>query len=309
MYDIITIGSSLVDSFIKSGEFDLSPDQEGGQDICIPYGLKIEVDEYLLRTGGGGGNCAVGFARMGFRTGVITEIGHDSLAKIVLDDFRKEQVSTNLVVSEKNEHTGGSIVLVGRDGGRTVLVHRGAASMLDPEDIPAERIARAGWVHLSSIAGRLNTLEKIFKTLKEANKKLSWNPGKSELKLISEGKIDVKQVPCELFFVNLVEWGMVENKQEEILANFKHVIVTVGKKGGRVYSNGEVVEEFNSGEVESKDDTGAGDSFAVGYVTAYLKGRDEEEACQWGKRNAVSVIQHVGAKPGLLTIKQVKRHN
>ncbi len=308
MYDIITIGSSLIDSFIRSSKFGVTTSETDAK-ICLSYGEKIEVDEYILRTGGGGSNTAVGFARMGFRTGVVTELGSDAFAKIILDDFKKEFVSTNLVVSEKQENTGGAIILLGSDGGRTVMVHRGASSMLDPQDIPADKISRADWVHISSISGRVKTLEHTFLILKKAGRVFSWNPGKKELALIAEGKISFKEIPCELLFLNREEWELIKDKQGDALSCVKQVIVTNGKKGGKVFSDDSEIAEFKSGEVESIDDTGAGDAFAVGYISAYLKGKILNECCEWGKNNAVSVIAHVGAKPGLLTMDQVKVHN
>jgi sugar/nucleoside kinase (ribokinase family) len=308
MYDIITIGSSLTDSFIKSKEFDLHPNGISVQ-ICLSYGSKIEVDEYLLRTGGGGGNTAVGFARMGFRTGVVTEIGKDILAKIILDDFKKEFVSTNLIISEKQENTGGSIILLGKDGGRTVMVHRGASSMLDPEDIPEEKISRAKWVHLSSIAGNIDTLQFIFKTLKKSETMFSWNPGKKELALISDGKINFEEVSCGVLFLNKEEWGLIKEQQETVLSSVKQIIITNGKKGGEVYVDGLINKKFVSSGASSVDDTGAGDAFAVGYLTAYLNDKSVSDCCEWGKRNAVSVIGKVGAKSGLLTIDKIEVHN
>ncbi|MBU0974106.1 carbohydrate kinase family protein [Patescibacteria group bacterium] len=308
MYEIITIGSSLIDSFIKSSKFILHSTGVNAE-ICLSYGEKTEVDEYILRTGGGGSNTAVGFSRMGFRTGIVTELGSDTFAKIILDDFRSEFVSTNLVISEKQEKTGGSIILLDVDGGRTVMVHRGASSMLDPEDIPTENISRADWIHISSISGRLKTLERIFSSLNKTNKVFSWNPGKKELVLISEGKILFKEISCQLLFLNQEEWELIKHKQQDVLSYVKQVIVTNGKKGGKVLVAGDQVAEFKSEKTKSIDDTGAGDAFAVGYVTAYLKGKIITECCEWGKRNAISVIGQIGAKPGLLTLKQIKVHN
>ncbi|NCO12184.1 MAG: hypothetical protein COZ34_00790 [Candidatus Pacebacteria bacterium CG_4_10_14_3_um_filter_34_15] len=308
MYEIITIGSSLIDSFIRSSKFN-SHSNGVNANICLTYGAKNEVDEYILRTGGGGSNTAVGFARMGYRTGVVTELGSDIFAKIILDDFRSEFVSTNLVTSEKQEKTGGSIILLGSDGGRTVMVNRGASSMLDPEDIPTANISRADWIHIASISGRLKTLERIFAALKKANIGFSWNPGKKELALISEGEIQFKEISCQLMFLNQEEWESIKDKQQDVLYHVKQVIVTNGKKGGKVFVGEDEVAEFKSGENRSVDDTGAGDAFAVGYVTAHLKGKIISECCEWGKSNAVSVIGQIGAKPGLLTLKQIKAHN
>lgn len=322
MYEVITIGSSLIDSFIKSDKFKLKSgasaqvenligqkNVDENSQICLAHGQKTEIDQFILRTGGGGSNTAVGFARMGFRTGIVTELGTDIFSKIILEEFKKEYVSTNLVVSEKNENTGGSIILLGTDGSRTVLVHRGASSLLDPQDIPVEKISRANWVHLSSIAGRFETLEKIFLILKKENKGFSWNPGKKELALIVAGKIKFSEITCELLFVNIEEWELIKYQQNDALNNVKQVIVTNGKKGGKVFVGELVVADFKSGESESVDDTGAGDSFVVGFVAAFLKGKIVSECCEWGKNNAVSVISYIGAKPGLLTLDQVKVHN
>jgi sugar/nucleoside kinase (ribokinase family) len=308
MYDIISIGSSIVDSFIKSKLFKLQKSADGVL-LCQTYGDKIDVDEYLVKTGGGGSNTAVGFSRMGYKTGVVTETGKDSFADFILGEFRKEFVSTNLVISEKNEKTGGSIILLGDDGGRTVLVHRGASAQLDPKDIPAAHISRAKWVHLSSIAGQYETLKFIFEVIRDSETKLSWNPGNKELQLLADGKIDPAKIPVNILFVNRQEWMKIESVQQQILGQVQQVIITNGSQGGEVYYGAKPNTKFFSGQTKSIDDTGAGDSFVVGYVTAHLKGRSIIECCAWGKKNAESVISHVGAKPGLLTIDKIDSHN
>ena len=137
----------------------------------------------------------------------------------------------------------------------------------------------------------------------------SWNPGKKELALIAEGKISFQEISCELLFLNKEEWELIKDKQEEALSNVKEVIVTNGKEGGKIYLDGVEACEFKTGETNSIDDTGAGDSFVVGYVTAHLKGKTTDECSEWGKMNAVSVIGHVGSKLGLLTMDQIKVHN
>lgn len=308
MYEVITIGSSLVDSFIKSPSFQLVKN-ESGTLLCQLYGEKIEVDEYSIHSGGGANNTSVGFARMGFRTGIVTEIGKDVLSEILLENLRKEFVSTNLVIREKNEVTGGSIILLGEDGGRTVMVHRGASAMIDPSDIPNDHISRAKWVHLSSISGRYETLAHLFSLLKSSKTKYSWNPGKRELALLRSGQLSVSTLSAEILFVNREEWESIEMLQDEIVANVPNIVVTDGKQGGVVYRKGEIAQPFMAQSVSSVDDTGAGDAFAVGYVSAFLKNLDSDICCKWGIANAASVVQYIGAQQGLLTIDQIKSHN
>jgi sugar/nucleoside kinase (ribokinase family) len=48
------------------------------------------------------------------------------------------------------------------------------------------------------------------------------------------------------------------------------------------------------------DRTGAGDAFAATFVTALIKCRPPAEALRWAAVNAMSVLQHVGSRRGLL---------
>lgn len=299
MFDVLTIGSSLIDIFVKSDDFELKQ-MDNGVMLCQTLGEKVEVEELVLRTGGGGSNTAVGFARMGFSSAVITETGRDDWADLIMAELHKEVVNTSLVVRERREQTGGAVILVSSQGGRTVLVHRGAASELDPHDIPEKYFAVTRWVHLSSIGGRLKTLQKIFSlTGLQKHPQFSWNPGKQEISLLAEGKISLDGVQLEILFVNEEEWGMLESLHNNIKKTVQQIVITNGSKGGRVFWQ-EKWKEYRVPQVESLDDTGAGDAFAVGYVSAVLYDQELETAIDWGMKNAASVVQKVGAKPGLL---------
>jgi len=302
MFQVLTIGSSLIDVFISSDEFKLHPVKEGVL-LCQPFGDKIEVDSFDLATGGGGGNTAVGFARLGFKTGVISELGKDVLADFIIKDFQKEYVMTNYLISERKEETGGSVMLVGSTGDRTVMVHRGAASMLDPEDLPEDQIKLAGWIHLSSISGRQGTLEHIFKILSQVSggRKLSWNPGKKELFLLNQNQLLIDQLPVEILIVNKSEWQMVETLASTLRTHIPMIVVTDGQKGGHVFIRRGREFDFSSSGERAKETTGAGDSFSVGLVAGYIWGLEPKQAILLGTINAGSVVNQVGAKRGLLT--------
>ena len=53
------------------------------------------------------------------------------------------------------------------------------------------------------------------------------------------------------------------------------------------------------------EETGAGDAFCVGFVSAYLYHQSLETCLEWGKRNAASVVTQIGAKDGLLTKREI----
>lgn len=307
MHDVLTIGSALVDIFIKSHQFVLKPISKGTL-ICQVYGEKIDVDGFSIVSGGGGSNTAVGFARAGFNVASVTETGKDTLSELILSEFHAECVATNYIVQEKREETGGSVILIGEDGGRTVMVHRGASSMLDPHDIPMKAVKKADWIHLSSIAGRLPALQKVAAGLREGRAQCSWNPGSAELELINQKQLTAETIPCKILILNLEEWKKIRLHQQAFKAVVPEIIVTDGSKGGKLYLKGaRRPHSFDSSGIRTIDATGAGDSFAVGYVTARLKGVQPVEALEWGKANAGSVVQHLGAKAGLLTAQQLSK--
>ena len=106
MHDVLSIGSALIDIFIQSDQFELKSENDHVL-LCQDYGNKLEVDSFHVLTGGGGSNTAVGFARAGFNAAVVCETGRDTLSQVVLQDFHQETVSTNYVIQEKKEQTGG----------------------------------------------------------------------------------------------------------------------------------------------------------------------------------------------------------
>lgn len=299
MQKIITIGSSLVDIFVQSPDF-LLKKMDKGLMLCQRYGDKVEVDSFEVFSGGGASNTAVGFKRMGFDVSVMSETGKDVWAQFVTNDFTKERVNINLMIKEKKEITGGSVILLGKDGGRTVMVHRGASSMLDPFDIPVRPLIEADWVHLTNSDGQMETLSHIFQTVAQNSVGLSWNPGKKDIQLLVKNKLAIPENAVEIFLVNREEWQMLEAKQEELFAKMRIIVITHSRLGGQVFKEQSLVVEYDVDEVTTVDETGAGDAFGVGFISAYLKNKDLEDCCEWGKKNSANVVQHLGAKAGLL---------
>ncbi len=304
MYDVITVGSAVVDIFIESTTFKIEKHQDQLY-LCQLYGEKNEIDSFELQPGGGGGNTAVGFARMGFKTGLVSETGKDTLSDVLVSNFHAEYVATNLLVQEKLEQTGGSVILLGQGGKRSILVYRGAASMLDPHDIPTSQLKRAKWVHVASVGGRTAALKKVF-AARADNRKLSWNPGSAELKLINAGDLQFSKVPCDVLQLNAQEWDSIEQFQKNAIAHIPYIIITDGAKGGMVFVKGQETVKYKQHPSKLVDATGAGDSFVVGFVSALLKDKSVEQATMWGAQNAASVVSQRGAKPGLLHSSDIK---
>lgn len=300
MFEVVTLGASLVDLYIQSNEFSLSPSEQGVL-LCSKYGDKIDVENFTITSGGGASNTAVGFARQGFKTAVITELGRDALAQLILEDFQKENVETAWVIQEKREETGMAVILVAQDGGRTVMVHRGASSMLENNDVPWLELAECRWIHATNLSGQLELLQHLFYQVQETpTLEMSWNPGKGDLRLLAEGKISVSSISATILFVNQEEWEMVAAVHTELRKQIPIVVITKGRDGGVVLEKEGREHPFEIISVETIEETGSGDAFGVGFVSAYVRGEGLQRAIDLGRKNAAAAVQSVGGKKGLL---------
>lgn len=307
MLDAVTIGSALVDIFISSSDFELQKTGDGIF-LCQMYGAKIEVDSFELCTGGGAGNVAVGLARAGLSVATVVELGKDFWSSVVVDDLARNHVDTEYVIKERKERTGGSVILVGSDGGRTVMVHRGASSLLDPEDIPERLFERTQLVHLSSIAGRKHTLDTICSYAKKHSVRLSWNPGSAELALLAGGDVKIEDVPASVFIVNREEWSQLESQERSVRSHIPEILVTDGKNGLTLIVQGKEAHIPGISNASVLDETGAGDGFIAGYMAARFYDHSPHEAVEWGLRNALGVISQIGAKAGLQSYSDLAKH-
>lgn len=313
---VLTIGSALVDIFISSDQFEIT---HGDEEVFTTRsrGGKLTVDSFKIKTGGGGGNTAAGFATVGFDVGCVAELGVDELAEIVVADLRKHGVKTTHLVQERKEETGGSVLLVSTGGERTALVHRGAAAMLDPHDIDEHLLSKQDWIHLSSVAGRTQTIQEVFRVAHDHSVPVSWNPGQAELEELAKMAENREALaeyvsqygrgshPVKVLLLNKQEWQLVERVQSALRSVVETIVVTDSVRGGVVYQ-GDSEQTYDAKTVKSVDNTGAGDAFAVGFVSAIVFKKPVSTAVQWGVRNAASVVQQPGAKHGLLSLQDLE---
>lgn len=314
-YDVITIGSAVLDIFMRSDKFQVvkSDDISGGIALCGVYGGKMEIEEVTIVSGGGATNTAVSFARKDLKSAVIAEMGNDPQSLLVHRDLEDAQVDTRFLVQEQDETTAVSVVLIAEDGGRSIMVHRGAAAMLTKHDIPLSDL-ETRWLHISSLGGNVQLLKTLLQWAKSKGVRVSLNPGMKEIE--EKEKLLPLLTQVEILFLNRDEaralWG-IDYRDESLWRSSQslpgaHVtILTDGARGGKAMINNQV--EFFEGVKVKKvvDTTGAGDAFASGMVAGVMYGKSYEQAIEWGIKNATAVLHHVGAKKGLLTLGEINK--
>jgi sugar/nucleoside kinase (ribokinase family) len=327
MYDIITFGAATRDIFVRSDAFEVheSGGPMGHFEGCFPLGAKIDIKEMAFETGGGGTNAAATFGRLGWKSAVVCAVGDDSVARDIAEAMKKDDVTSALFQRDPRERTGVSVIILAGSGERTILNYRGASSEIKANRIPWPKV-RAKWFYCSSLGGNLGLLKKILVQAKRVGAKVAWNPGNKELAHGLEKLIPlIRQV--DIFNLNKEEAAALTGHSSDNLTGIiakirafprRALIVTDGQKGTYA-AEGDATWHSGIVDVPRRNTTGAGDAFGSGFVAGLLKsakggsasgGKDDlRYALAVGTWNATGVVQHMGAKVGLLrrypTAKQV----
>jgi len=312
MFDIITFGSATQDIRLKSKAFKILKNEKDfstGEGICLALGSKIDVEDIAFTSGGGGTNTAVAFAKQGFKTAFCGAVGDDSAGKGLVEELRKMKVDASLVSVKKEKHTNHSVIIFNEGDDRTILAYRGAAELLGPNDIPWRKL-KTKWIYLAPLTGLLcDITEDIVNFAFENKIKIAINPSKQQLSLPEPVLRSILQ-KTDILFLNQEEASFLTKisftEEQEIFKKIDELCpgVAVMTKGGEgvVVSDGKY---FYSAKAHDDrkiiDATGAGDSFASGFLSDFIKyNGDIEKAIQMGLANSEGNLAEVGAKTGLL---------
>lgn len=305
-FDVISIGSATIDIFVKSKDFIYDKKL-----LSLKASSKNEIYQGLICSGGGATNSSVAFSRLGLNSACISLIGNSYLNNYIFDDLKKNKVYEKFISIDKTNLTDFSVILVAPDGTRSILTHRGQ-SALEEKNFKWSQLKKSKWFYISSLEGNIDLLEKIIGFAREFNIKIALNPGKREL-------LKPKKL---LPLVKMVDFLSLNLEETEMLLNTSHtddsfysrvhdlkipfVTITSGRQGAYVLFD---QKQFYSPAAESKpiDETGAGDSFGATFVSALIYQKSPQDALFWAITNSASVVSHLGAKPGLLNLKQIKK--
>lgn len=311
MFDVITIGSATRDVFLISHAMHphRAPDALAHIEACFPFGAKINIDEIHFDTGGGATNNAVTFSRLGrLKVAALFRIGNDAPGREITQSLKDSHVNTIFAQSAKGERTAYSTILSpgGHAAERTILVYRGASSHFDHLAIPWKKM-KTKWFYVSSLGGDTSLLKKIGVHAKKIGARVALNPGGQEIDRIKTGALKIKD-SITFLILNREEaarlTGVKFENTKGLLNALSRVapsaIMTDGPQGAYAMHEGESYYIPSVGH-NPKNLTGAGDAFGSGFLGGWIKSQGNiKEALRVGAINADSVVQHIGAKVGIL---------
>ena len=315
-YDIITIGDTTYDIFIKPHEAQtINSAKKGSQHapyekmLCFSYGDKIEVEDVTYSLGGTACNVAVGLKKLGLDTGLMSFCGGDDFGlkvKKIIDDIGIELVN---FITDRTIHTTYSFILRYKSD-RTILVYR---DHFDYKKLTIAKAKNTKWLYLSSLGDGYE--KDAIKLMAEKNIKLAMNPGKHQLE---EKKKEF------LLLLKMAEIVIVNKEEAQILAgarfplsikeiyyklseyNIKNLIITDAVHGAYARVGREIIYQ-KAMRADAIEQTGAGDAFGAGFLARYFETEDTIESLKWGVVNGAKVTEKIGAQAGLLDRRQMEK--
>ena len=288
---VLSIGDLMLDVIAQIGE-------------TINYGSDTP-SKISTHGGGAAANVAAWASSAGADSYLLARVGNDAAGKTLLTELDELGVHhANMVV--QGVQSGVVIVLVDPSGERTMFPERGANSGLTLADLPD--LAGVEMIYLSGYAlldpeSRAGILEMIA-LFHHRQIPICFDPasvGAMELVELTEarGWLSLMQsaIMNEEEAIYLSGCATVEQALELLLLATPTVIIKRGAAGvlGRQRSGETIV--IPAQPVKVIDTTGAGDSFAGGYLAAQLLGKDLESCLQAGVELAAKCVAIVGARP------------
>lgn len=255
--------------------------------------------------GGAAGNVAAWACISGAPTTIVARVGDDSAGTAVLSEFKSLGISVG-DATVKGAQTGVVIVLVDTSGERTMFPETGANSGLSLSDLPTlagvEIVYLSGYALLDSVS-RPGVLEMIS-TITKAGIPIFFDPatvgGMSEVN-ISEVRSWLPLMSA--LFMNEAEATFLTGQTElepaldALLEQAPIIVIKRGSHGAIGKARGGESVAISAAPAQVIDTTGAGDSFAGGYIAAWINGSDLRSCMEAGAIAAGQCVSIVGARP------------
>lgn len=310
-YDVYGLGNPLVDVIVHV-------DDELHRELGLEKGTMNLVDMErqslildktksktpLIALGGSCANSMVMIAQLGGKAAFCGNLGNDELAKEYQDQLIKAGVDSH--TSAGMGMTGSTVILVAPDAERTMNTHLGQCQELTKEAVNLEAIKLSKYLYVEGyLWDTPKQQEAVLHALQHAKEHgVQIALSLSDAFVVSRHKdafSKLLQDYVDLVFCNEMEAGHMtdETDPEKMIEKLHqwvpHVVLTLGKNGSRVMLDGQTYQ-IDAVTVDAIDTTGAGDSFAAGYLFGLTQGYEIHEAGRLASNSAAAVVAQMGPR-------------
>lgn len=322
--DVLGLGNTLMDFLIEVDdnrllEFDLKKGEMHlvEEDKAKKILDKIEKEQLKIEfvPGGSAANTLKGVAFLGGAAMLYGKVGKDAHGLSYIEQMQAHGVKTR-ITHHHHKLTGHALAFITPDAQRTFSVHLGAAIHLEKEDILEDDIKESKILHLEGYQLEGETKETLLQAMELARKHHTLisldlaDPGviRRNHKLLQR----IVQDYVDILFVNEKEAKEFTGKEEEEAAielgkMVKIAIVKIGERGSIISGDGGLhyIAPFPAKAI---DTTGAGDTYAAGFLYGCCCGWPLERCGKLGSLLASKVVEQKGVKLNHLDAEELKKN-
>lgn len=310
MKSILGIGNALTDILA------VLPDDSLLNEFHLPVGSMQHVDmetgdkiwtalkplgvHYVA--GGSAANTIACTAIFGMPSSFIGEVGDDELGHLFQSD--QEQYGVKTLLLKSHHSSGRSMVFVnGNDGERTFAVYLGAALDLVPEDLSIEQFIGHDYFHIEGyLVQNQDLVRRAVELARQAGCIISIDLASYNVVESNNAFLhDIIENYVDIVFANETEaqaFTKLEDPHDSLVQISKLcniAVVKVGKAGSWVRS-GEEEAFIEPWPAKAIDATGAGDTYAAGFIFAHSMGMPLKACGETGSIIAAKVVEVIGTK-------------
>jgi sugar/nucleoside kinase (ribokinase family) len=251
-------------------------------------GKELEAKSFEVVLGSASAIFASGMSKLGHPVAFVSKVGDDSFGQLCRQKLAALGVDTEWVQASRDSVTGVTICLSTRRD-RAQVTFPGAIAELSLSDVPRKAFEGFSHLHLSCYAlqKRLRPdFPWLLATARRRGLTTSFDPNSTLRAGLRQQALGV--LPhVDLLFLNEQEAAELSGKKSAAAAARQlseragRVVVKLGARGALAARNGELTS-VPGRKVRVVDTTGAGDSFAAGYVAAFLSGSTDVECLTQG---------------------------
>ena len=256
--------------------------------------------------GGQAANVACWITRTNNASQLVARVGNDPVGFALVSDLDKYGVQHKGLM-RSGRPSGVVVILVDSNGERTMFPDNGANADLESSDLPPlegiDGVFVSGY-SLLDFRSRDAVIKMIYK-IREAKIPVFLDPTTTgAMKVVPKSQI--------LEWVGMVDGVLLNNEEarylgesddlDEAEANLQKrtplVVIKLGSRGAMAVNRNEFAK-VPAVTTNVVDTTGAGDSFAAGFIPKWLETLDLEAALNAGTALAAKCVATVGARPPL----------
>ncbi len=312
MASIYGIGNPLIDYLCSVNDEDLhNLGLNKGIMLLIDAKKQAEIIEYTkgreikYSCGGSCPNTMVTLCSLGIKTTLAGGVGNDKLGEMYRKKLQESGVKDECVY--KDAVTGTSIILISDDKERTMNTYLGANRLFDSSDINEESAKKSDIFYFTGYMWdtepQQRAVKKVLDIFKNEGKTIAFDLAdpfavgryrQTFLSLIKEY--------CDIVFANSEEARFLFDNYDayECCKSMGKLcpiaIVKNGKKGSYISKDRTIYRIPLYGNSNPVDTTGAGDTYAAGFLYGYVKGYDIETCGNIASYLAGEIISQLGAQ-------------